>query len=63
MNYEIDDIMNDTLMGIPRNELEIVLSNENSTTIKNNELSPRPFPILSYSESPHLVHLSPMRWN
>lgn len=39
MNYEIGDIMNDTLMGIPRNELEIVLSNENSTTIKNNELS------------------------
>lgn len=30
MGFEIDDIMNDTVMEIPREELENILSSENS---------------------------------
>ncbi len=36
MGFEIDDIMNDTVMGIPRKELEAVLSNENSDEKQDN---------------------------
>lgn len=37
MGFEIDDIMNDTVMGIPREELEAMLSNENADEKQDNQ--------------------------
>lgn len=37
MGFEIDDIMNDTVMGIPREELEDILSSENLDEKKDSQ--------------------------
>lgn len=37
MGFEIDDIMNDTVMGIPRDKLEAMLSDENEKEDKKTE--------------------------